>query len=630
MSHTILDDKTDKTSIESFVRGTEVDLKRIVIGTQMYYLYKEDDDTNHTIEFNWYWGCVIEINKNKKNDEHYHMWHDDEDPWIDLSKDRTDWKVIPPTSKYYDNTFDINQYLIINKKKSNPKKKRSKSKKKSKRTRSTSSTTNDAKYDKGTPGFALIVPKTPIPCVITHGPVTFKGTHLKFASSTTHPYTFWCRSKDIKPILNQPQTVTFEWNGQASQYLVIEQNDEKQFVECFWRKDVNKTWIAIDNFVLPSQSRSVGDHDGGIAQNSEDKSEKRGSSKRHKHQSKMEMDATPIPPMPAVQPRNRKMDYSLSQPVNRMTENRQRKTQFTRAPIHSVANAVNVSQTASSIARYQRLQNEKFYARPFDLHNRRCCHHGNMQHMAHHPHARSMNHSYSIPTGRPRFKYTGNAFTSPLHNQYHSHAGHKRRRSMNAHTSPNVLPPAKRQKLNETMQLVAIQPPQPNVNVTMPELQRSPTPNQMNKKKYVLSDDVSSIESGVESESPNMANVNEVIVSDDESENALIPCMNQQRGSRSRRVSRSAPPAASRESNVIGFDERVMTVWFPMISLSQITDKLTDKSISNQERIHSLKSVVLCLTKCQNTMNKISNQIGSQCQNVKRCVEAIIQDLQRT
>eukprot|EP00483_Globobulimina_turgida_P011619 UN11641 len=72
----------------------------------------------------------------------------------------------------------------------------------------------------------------------------------------------------------------------------------------------------------------------------------------------------------------------------------------------------------------------------------------------------------------------------------------------------------------------------------------------------------------------------------------------------------------------------MVPICFPMVSMERITDKIMDKSLSDRERIDSLKSIVKYLSNCQNTMNEMWGQIGSQCQNVIRCVEAIIQDLQ--
>lgn len=52
------------------------------------------------------------MNRDKK--EYYHIYHDDEDPWIDLSEDQTDWARIPKNNVYYDKEFKIDDVLDHN------------------------------------------------------------------------------------------------------------------------------------------------------------------------------------------------------------------------------------------------------------------------------------------------------------------------------------------------------------------------------------------------------------------------------------------------------------------------------------------------------------------------------------
>lgn len=51
--HKILDDKQDKKAILRFEAGADIDLKEIKIGTQIYYLYKAEEDESLK---SWYWG----------------------------------------------------------------------------------------------------------------------------------------------------------------------------------------------------------------------------------------------------------------------------------------------------------------------------------------------------------------------------------------------------------------------------------------------------------------------------------------------------------------------------------------------------------------------------------------------
>eukprot|EP01084_Bolivina_argentea_P178996 309331_1 len=105
MAHKILDDGSDKKSIDSFKRSTEIEnLEDIEVGTQLYILYKDEDDESI---LSWYWGCVTDINHKKKNGEYWHIYHDDEYPWIDLSKDRNDWKIIEKENDFYDKQFYV-------------------------------------------------------------------------------------------------------------------------------------------------------------------------------------------------------------------------------------------------------------------------------------------------------------------------------------------------------------------------------------------------------------------------------------------------------------------------------------------------------------------------------------------
>ena len=51
--HKILDAESDSKCIESFEPGTGVAIESITVGTQIYYLYKDEDDATM---LQWYWG----------------------------------------------------------------------------------------------------------------------------------------------------------------------------------------------------------------------------------------------------------------------------------------------------------------------------------------------------------------------------------------------------------------------------------------------------------------------------------------------------------------------------------------------------------------------------------------------
>ena len=76
---------------------------------------------------------MTEINLKREKNEYYHIYHDDEYPWIDLSEDRTDWARIPKTSIYYDKEFKPEQHLDDDEDEEQEDKPQKKSKKRSKK-----------------------------------------------------------------------------------------------------------------------------------------------------------------------------------------------------------------------------------------------------------------------------------------------------------------------------------------------------------------------------------------------------------------------------------------------------------------------------------------------------------------
>ena len=90
--------------------------------------------------------------------------------------------------------------------------------------------------------------------------MSFEAVRLQ-SVSPTNPYTFWVRRRDCMQILeNQSlkgQRVAFELNGKTSRYKIIEIEQTKEFVRCYWRKDVNQTWIEAINFHTKLTSVSV-------------------------------------------------------------------------------------------------------------------------------------------------------------------------------------------------------------------------------------------------------------------------------------------------------------------------------------------------------------------------------------
>ena len=53
-------------------------------------------------------GSITEIDR-RRRDAQWHIYHDDEDPWVNLDRDR-DWKFLPPTHSLYDKLFDYKRY----------------------------------------------------------------------------------------------------------------------------------------------------------------------------------------------------------------------------------------------------------------------------------------------------------------------------------------------------------------------------------------------------------------------------------------------------------------------------------------------------------------------------------------
>ena len=130
-------------------------------------------------------------------------------------------------------------------------------------------TENQKKYGIGNQGFALIIPNTEMSCTITEGPITADAVKLQSPSSS-NLYQFWVRKEDIKKVLEnkklEGQRVKFELNGMTSNYKVIQEGEEKEFVKCFWKIDVKETWIDMNNFhtklssVAISESSSISNH----------------------------------------------------------------------------------------------------------------------------------------------------------------------------------------------------------------------------------------------------------------------------------------------------------------------------------------------------------------------------------
>ena len=98
------------------------------------------------------------MNRDKK--EYYHIFHDDEYPWIDLSEDKTDWARIPKNNVYYDKEFNVQDIIDEEeededieekqppKKSSSKKKSKSSKKKSSKKSSSKKQSTRKSKRKK--------------------------------------------------------------------------------------------------------------------------------------------------------------------------------------------------------------------------------------------------------------------------------------------------------------------------------------------------------------------------------------------------------------------------------------------------------------------------------------------------
>lgn len=56
--HKILDADADQECIDSFDDGSVVNIETIKVGTQIYYLYKDEDDSTN---LQWYWGMLYLI-----------------------------------------------------------------------------------------------------------------------------------------------------------------------------------------------------------------------------------------------------------------------------------------------------------------------------------------------------------------------------------------------------------------------------------------------------------------------------------------------------------------------------------------------------------------------------------------
>eukprot|EP01083_Nonionella_stella_P192383 711178_1 len=248
MSHRILDNKSDAKCIESFIPGTHVDLNNISIGTQIYYLYKEENNNNI---LSWYWGVLISINKQRENGEYFHILHDDEDPWIDLTKDKNDWKQIPTKHSLYDNQFDTKDYLSMKNKKQIIEKTAKKTSNKRIKSLNEIDNNSDHNYEISTRGFIEMINNKRITCTIIQSIQLYEAVKLQ-RMDVNNPYILWVRKQDIKQVLPNHklygQRISFELAGQTNRYKIIETNKEKKFIQVYWKSDINNTWIHIKNF----------------------------------------------------------------------------------------------------------------------------------------------------------------------------------------------------------------------------------------------------------------------------------------------------------------------------------------------------------------------------------------------
>ena len=116
---------------------------------------------------------------------------------------------------------------------------------------------------------------------------------VELQTSSCNPYSFWVRQQDIKKALENEklkgQRVAFELNGKTSRYKVIETDEEKEFVKCFWKSDIKETWIDVTDFHTKLGSISLSEVSSSIS-NSNSNHNENSSNKENEQQDENNMD----------------------------------------------------------------------------------------------------------------------------------------------------------------------------------------------------------------------------------------------------------------------------------------------------------------------------------------------------